>query len=124
VHELSIASAIAAIAGEHAQGRRVTAIEVKIGRLRQVVPEALAFAFELTTAETELEGANLVVEHVPARVDCRACGAETEVAEFPLACASCGSADVDVVAGDELLVETLELEDEALRSVTATAGGR
>ena len=119
MHELSIASAIAAIADEHAQGRRVTAIEVKIGRLRQVVPEALAFAFELTTEGTGLEGAELVVEHVPAQVACRACGAEGEVHAFPFGCASCGSVDVEVIAGDQLLVEALELEDEAL-----IAGGR
>jgi hydrogenase nickel incorporation protein HypA/HybF len=114
VHELSIATAIVAIAAEHAQGRRVTAVDVKIGRLRQVVPDALAFAFELATEGTKLAGAELVVEHVPVRVACRACGAETEATGFPFGCADCGAVDVDVVAGDELLVEALELEDEPL----------
>ena len=114
MHELSIANAIVAIAADHAQGRRVTRVDVKIGRLRQVVPDALAFAFELATEGTELEGAELVVEHVPARLACRACGTESEANEFPFGCAGCGSVDVDVIAGDELLVEALELEEEPL----------
>jgi hydrogenase nickel incorporation protein HypA/HybF len=119
VHELAIASAIVAVAAEHAQGRRVAAVEVKIGRLRQVVPDALEFSFGIATDGTELEGAELVVEHVPARVACRRCGAETEATEFPLGCAACASVDVDVVAGDELLVEALELAEELV-----PAGGR
>ena len=35
----------------------MTAVEVEVGRLRQVVPDALEFAFELVARETPLEGA-------------------------------------------------------------------
>jgi hydrogenase nickel incorporation protein HypA/HybF len=114
VHELSLADAVVTIARDHARGRRVTGVDVRIGRLRQVVPEALEFAFELVAAGTEVEGAELRVEHVPVRVRCARCDAESEAPEFPLACAECMSIDVEVVAGDELLVESLELEEEPL----------
>ena len=119
MHELSIADAIVTIARDHAQGRRVTNVDVKIGYLRQVVPDALAFAFELVTAGTNVDGAGLRIERVPARVTCRACGAESDATDFPLACAGCADVDVDVVAGDELLVESIELEDEPI-----AVGGR
>lgn len=119
MHELSIADAVVTIARDHARGRRVASVEVKIGRLRQVVPDALEFAFQLVTAGTNLEGARLEVEHVPARVRCPRCSVETPVLGFPLACARCGSVDVTVVAGEELLVESLELDDEPV-----PAGGR
>jgi hydrogenase nickel incorporation protein HypA/HybF len=114
LHELSIADAVVTIAREHAQGRRVTSVEVRVGRLRQVVPDALTFAFELVAAGTEVEGAELHVEHVPVRVACVWCATESEAPELPLACAGCGSVDVEVVAGDELLVESLELDEEPL----------
>jgi hydrogenase nickel incorporation protein HypA/HybF len=114
VHELALADAIVTIARDHAQGRRVTSVEVKVGRLRQVVPDALEFAFELVATGTNVEGAMLEVEQVPARVRCSRCGTENEASDFPLACASCGSVDVTVVGGDELLVESLELEDEPI----------
>jgi hydrogenase nickel incorporation protein HypA/HybF len=109
MHELSLAEAIAAIAEEHARGRRVAKVEVKIGHLRQVVPSALAFAFELVTQGTSIEGAELEIEHVPARVACRSCKAVSHLTEFPFACPSCGNVDVDVRAGDELFVDALEL---------------
>src|SRR5262249_53089969 len=111
MHELSIAGAVVAIACEHADGRQVARVEVKVGALRQVVPDALAFAFELVAAGTPAEGAELVIDEVPARVACRSCGTESVVAEFPLACTRCGGLDVDPVGGEELYVAALELEE-------------
>ena len=112
MHELSIADAVVATACRYADGRRVVRVELKVGHLRQVVPSALELAFELVAHGTAVEGAELVIEEVPARVVCRECAAESRVAEFPLACAGCGSLIVDVVGGEELLVDALELEDE------------
>jgi hydrogenase nickel incorporation protein HypA/HybF len=120
VHELSLADAVVAIVRDHAQGRRVAGVDVRVGRLRQVVPDALAFAFELVAAGTNVEGATLNIEHVPVRVQCTACGAATEQQEFPFACAACGSLAVDVVAGEELLVDAVELDEEPVLSL----GGR
>jgi len=123
VHELSIAEAIVAIASRHAQGRRVYRVELKVGHLRQVVPSALAFAFELLTDGTALAGAELVIEDVPARGHCRACGAETTMRDFPLRCAACGGVDVAVVAGEELEVDALELEERAEMTIGGMTHG-
>jgi hydrogenase nickel incorporation protein HypA/HybF len=114
MHELSIANAVVAIACEHANGRRVARVELKVGHLRQVVPSALEFSFELVAEGTPVEGAELEIDEVPARVACRECAAESRVRDFPLACASCSSLHVDVIAGDELFVDALELEDEPI----------
>jgi hydrogenase nickel incorporation protein HypA/HybF len=112
MHELSIANAVVSIAGNHARGRRVTSVRVQIGHLRQVVPDALQFSFQLLTDGTSLEGAQLEIDHVAARVTCHTCGETSDVHDFPLTCASCSAMNVEVVAGNELLVESLELEDE------------
>ena len=111
MHELAIAHSVVAIAERHAAGRRVTRVELKVGHLRQAVPSALTFAFDLLVEETTLEGAQLVIEEVPAAGVCRDCGAETTLPMFPLQCGSCGGLDVEVTAGEELLVDSLELED-------------
>jgi hydrogenase nickel incorporation protein HypA/HybF len=110
MHELSIASAIVAIAARHAAGRRVTAVEVRVGHLRQVVPDSLAFAFELVAEGTEIEGAQLVLHEVPAAGRCRTCATDGPLAAFPLRCEACGGLDVEVIGGEELLVDSLELE--------------
>jgi hydrogenase nickel incorporation protein HypA/HybF len=120
MHELALADAVVAIAVEHARGRRVARVELEVGRLRQVVPDALAFGFELVAQGTVAEGAELVIEEVPVRVACRACGAETDVGAFPFACARCAALDVDVCAGEQFQVVALELEDEPV----AVAGMR
>jgi len=112
MHELGIAQAIVAIACEHAgDERRVTRVWVRVGHLRQVVPSALSFAFELVALETRAEGAVLELEHVPAAGRCRGCGAESELPAFPLRCAACGGLDMDLTRGEELEVRALEVED-------------
>ena len=109
MHELAIAGSIAAIAERHAAGRRVTRVEVHVGHLRQVVPSALEFAFELVVRDTVLEGAELALVEVPAAGRCRACGAEGRLDGFPFTCRACGGWDFAVTAGDELRVESLDL---------------
>ena len=47
------------------------------------------------------------MEEVPAAGECRACGAETALPDFPLCCRECGGFDVEVTAGEELLVDSL-----------------
>jgi hydrogenase nickel incorporation protein HypA/HybF len=114
MHELAIAESLVAIAERHARGRRVTRVEVSAGHLRQVVPAALEFAFELVAQGTAAEGAALVIEEVPAAGRCRSCGAESRLDGFPLTCGACGGWDVEVTAGEELRVESLELEEEEI----------
>jgi hydrogenase nickel incorporation protein HypA/HybF len=126
MHELAIAQSVVAIAERHAAGRRVHRVDVKVGHLRQVVPSALAFAFDLLVEDTPLEGADLVIHEVPVLGRCGDCGAESAQPGFPLRCEACGSLDLEVTAGEELLVDSLELEDEPEKALNAltTTGGR
>ena len=113
MHELSIADALVRIACRHAAGRPVAKVQVEVGHLRQVVPDALTFAFGLVAQGTEVEGAELVIEEVPAVGRCRACAAETLLTGFPLQCMQCEGLDLELLSGEELQVDFLEL-DEAL----------
>ncbi|MDQ3858136.1 MAG: hydrogenase maturation nickel metallochaperone HypA [Actinomycetota bacterium] len=127
MHELAIAEAVMKIAGEHAANRRVTKVELKVGHLRQVVPSALEFAFTLVAEGTAVEGAELVIEQVPATVRCSRCRSESQLDGFPVACPRCASVDVELVGGEELAVEALELEEEwtdGADGVAAAAGAR
>ena len=123
MHELSIAEAIVDIARRHAHGRRVYRVAVRVGHLRQVVPDALLFAFELLVAGTELDGAELAIEQVPGQVRCRDCSSASEVHGFPLHCAACGGLDVELCAGEELLVDELDVEEAELSIEGMAHGG-
>jgi hydrogenase nickel incorporation protein HypA/HybF len=114
LHELAIAESVVEIARRHAAGRQVTKVYLKVGHLRQVVPSALAFSFELVAQGTPVEGAELEMEEIPVTGRCRECGAESQLTEFPLQCAACRAFDLEILQGEELYVESLELEEQEL----------
>jgi hydrogenase nickel incorporation protein HypA/HybF len=111
LHELSIAESVVRIASRQADGRRVTKVQMKVGHLRQVVPSALTFGFGLLAEGTPVEGAELEMEQIPAEGRCRRCGVESRLGAFPLQCEGCGGFDLEILKGEELMVESLELEE-------------
>jgi hydrogenase nickel incorporation protein HypA/HybF len=112
VHELSLSSAILATTLRHAEGRRVRSVQMRIGALRQVVPESLDFYFGIVTRGTDAEGAALEAEYVPARLRCAGCGAEWEP-ELPLfRCPECGQGEIETLAGTEFDIESIIVEEE------------
>ena len=112
MHELSLASAIIDTATRHAAGRRVTAVHLRVGHLRQVVPASLEFYFGICSRDTVCEGATLEQEIVQARLSCRACGEQWELDEPDFRCRSCAGSDVEVVAGTEFEVDSIEVTEE------------
>jgi hydrogenase nickel incorporation protein HypA/HybF len=137
MHELSLAGAVIDTAERHAGGRRVTLIQLRLGELRQVVPDSLAFYFEHVARGTLCEGAILEYEAIPATLGCAQCGANwalaatlgsgsatwgqappggarPQVAAVPrFRCPDCGGADVGVQSGDEFEIESIEVEEPA-----------
>ena len=94
MHELSIAMGIVDAAADEAQRRRVkvNAVHLRLGVLSGVVKDALLFSYELACQDTPLAGSRLVVEEVPLRAHCPACGAERSVVSpQELCCAECGT---------------------------------
>jgi hydrogenase nickel incorporation protein HypA/HybF len=112
MHELSLATGIVETVLKHADGRRVTSVEMRIGALRQVVPESLDFYFGICSRDTLCEDAALEYEIIPARIRCRACGEERELSEPDFRCRSCSGTEVEVVAGTEFEVDSIEVTEE------------
>jgi hydrogenase nickel incorporation protein HypA/HybF len=113
VHELSLSSAIINTAVRHADGRRVSVVSLRVGQLRQVVPETLEFYFEIVARETLCEGARLEQEILEARLRCEPCDAEWSIEIPAFRCPSCGGSDVVVATGNEFVVESIEVEEAA-----------
>ena len=110
MHELSLSSAIVNTVAKHADGRRVVMVNLRVGRLRQVVPDTLEFYFEFVARDTVCEGAELVQEVIDARLRCRQCRHEWGIELPAFRCPECGTGDVDVASGDEFEVESIEVE--------------
>jgi hydrogenase nickel incorporation protein HypA/HybF len=125
MHELSISQAIVDTAIRHAGGRRVVLVSLRLGAMRQVVPDSLDFYFGIVSRDTLCEGAALEQEIVAARLRCPGCARVWDPAPAPVAthgelegipplptfrCPGCGTPG-EVEAGGELEVESIEVED-------------
>ena len=111
MHELALSSAIVNTVVKHAHGRRVRLVTLRVGRLRQVVPETLEFYFEFVARDSICEGAQLEQELVEARLRCNPCGEEWEIEIPAFRCPSCGGSDVVIASGGEFEVESIEIEE-------------
>ena len=113
MHELAVAQALVdQVDNVIRQHSAVSAslIRVRIGPLAGVVPELLASAFPLAAAGHAMEHAVLDLVAAPIQVRCQTCGKETEAAMNRLVCGACGDWHTQVISGDELLLESVELE--------------
>ena len=111
MHELSLSSAIVNTVAKHARGRRVTVVNLRVGRLRQVIPDTLGFYFEFVARDSVCDGARLVQEVIPAWLHCRGCDHEWPIEIPAFRCPACAGSDVDVASGDEFEVESIEVEE-------------
>lgn len=101
MHELAVCEAIADTVRERAGDGPPTRVQVRIGYLRQVVPDSLLFYWEMLTAGTDLAGCALAVDYIPAVVTCRACDRRTTLDLPILMCGACDGMDVELVSGRE-----------------------
>lgn len=114
MHELGIAqSVLEAVSAEAARhpGAKPIKVAMRIGELAAVDPEALRFAFEALTIETELEGLQLEIETCPRRHLCLDCGTEFVVKDFEFHCTHCASTRSQSISGDQLELAFLEFEE-------------
>ena len=110
MHELSVATAVLNTACKHADGRPVELVSLRVGRLRQVVPDSLSFYFEIVARDTPCEHATLELVEIDAELRCRACERHWSPEMAAFRCPDCGSGDVEVLSGEELEVDYIEVE--------------
>ncbi|MDR3541492.1 MAG: hydrogenase maturation nickel metallochaperone HypA [Desulfosporosinus sp.] len=90
--------------------KRVLQVKLKVGALTNAEPEALDMAFEAYSKDTLCEGAELIVERVPVRGRCRNCQYVFTVETMFFLCPNCQNTGIEVIQGEELLLESLEVE--------------
>jgi len=113
LHELAIAeglveTALAALK-DTPQRSRVVSIEIEAGEMSTVVPEALEFSFAMLAEKTRLAGAKLVIRTANLRFACRGCRREFGAGNAK--CPGCGGTDVETVAGRQVRLMSIEVED-------------
>ncbi len=108
MHEHSIVQSLIDAVLDKTGSRAVTGVNLRIGPLSGVLPDALRFCFDVASAGTTLAGARLQIEEPLGRGLCRTCGNDFALTDMFLLC-PCGSADVHVVTGRELQLVSVEV---------------
>lgn len=113
MHELSVCQALVEqLSGIVRQQGALAAslVKLRVGPLSGVVPDLLRSAFPLAAAGSAAEGAELLIGESAIRVSCQTCGAETDASANRLLCGACGDWHTRLIAGDELILESIELQ--------------
>ena len=108
MHELGLCASIVDAIDRRAGDRPVARVRVRVGRLHHVHPEAFDQSFAVAAMGSVADGAEAELVLVPVAVRCGSCGAVTEADELPQVCGGCGGVDLEIVGGDELILESIE----------------
>ena len=113
MHELSIVESLLSVALEHAEkaeAEKILKINLVVGELAGVVRESVEFYFTFLSKDTVASQAIIHFNWVPAKFRCRNCGEIFVPERLSYTCPSCGDRQLDVIAGRELYIESLEVE--------------
>ncbi|MBU2765294.1 hydrogenase maturation nickel metallochaperone HypA [Acidithiobacillus ferrivorans] len=113
MHEMALCEGVLQALEEQAKilhFARVHAVWLAIGALASVEPEALRFNFDVVTQGTLAEGSRLEIVTVLAQAWCLPCGEKVSIRQYFDACPQCGSHPLQVIAGEELRIQQLEVE--------------
>ncbi len=111
MHEMGIAAEVLRIAREEAAGQRIAALRLRIGRWSGVEAESLRFALGALADGTDLDGCRVEIDAVEPQLRCAGCGGRYPAETYFDPCPTCGGDGAELVAGDELALAELEVED-------------
>lgn len=113
MHELAIAESILSVVLSQAEAnkaKKITRVNLKIGKMAVVVNDYLCYCFELISKDTIAKGAEVEIEEIPIKRRCFACEKEFEGEHLGLICSDCGAVGLELISGRELAVESIEIE--------------
>jgi hydrogenase nickel incorporation protein HypA/HybF len=113
VHELSVAAQLIRLVEEHARragAQRVLAVHLALGEHSHLVGDALRWHFERLAAGGLVAGASLHIRRISMRFRCDDCSADYTPGVEDWRCPQCGRVGRLLDAGDELLIESIEVK--------------
>jgi len=125
MHEMPVTQSLLNMILERAQGRRVTDVYLKVGRMSSIVPDSVEVFFDYLSRDTLAEGAQLHFEILPLEMTCLDCGQPVALdawagerphvimsKAFAQGCA-CGSKNLRITGGVGFELLSFDIEDVA-----------
>lgn len=120
MHELSITQAVVDTVVDHlGPDAEVVVVRLEIGKLSGVVVDSVRFCYDLVVEDTPLAGSRLEVDEPAGAGRCRACARRFDTDDPILLCPGCGSANVEVLAGEDLRIKSVEVRTGCARPAAA-----
>lgn len=114
MHEFSLMTGVLDAALESARehnASKIVEIRLIVGEMAEVLDDAMSFALEALAPGTLAEGAALTMTKVRPKSKCLACDTEFEHDRLHFSCPQCDSLATELLAGRELYIESIEIEN-------------
>jgi hydrogenase nickel incorporation protein HypA/HybF len=113
MHELAVTESLLKTATEYAlenNAKKVISLNLLVGVLSGIVDDSVQFYWDMISEDTICSQAKLNIERRPAKFKCQTCQTEYALDDELSPCPSCGSVNIRVIAGDEFLLQSIEIE--------------
>lgn len=110
MHEVSMMQNVLDIAIAQAKqnnAKKIDLLTMNIGKLSGVVPEALAFAFDVLIQGTIAQDARLEIKTIPVVCHCQKCARDFQPEAYIYQCPNCEQISSNVISGRELELASL-----------------
>ena len=113
MHEMSIAMNVVEIVTDTAKknkAKKINLIELDVGALSGIIPDALEFCFESACKGTIAENSELKLNLIKADAECENCSNKFKTAEMVSKCPKCGEMVFQISGGRELKVRAINVD--------------
>ena len=113
MHEMSVTMSLLDLALEEtakAGASKITGINIVIGEMTGIIDHCVQASFEIISQDTPAEGAALTFRNIPRQARCRNCSHVFQPSDFNWNCPSCQSMEIEIIAGKELYIDSIEVE--------------
>lgn len=113
MHEMSLTESLVELIENEREKQgfsRVRSVQVALGALGHVDPDAVRFCFDAVARGTIVEGARLDIRTVPGQAWCLDCAKTISIADRMAACPECGQHRLQVTGGNDLRLDELEVD--------------
>jgi hydrogenase nickel incorporation protein HypA/HybF len=116
MHELSLATSVVDFLQKYSKEQglnRIDAIFLEIGEMTHVDPSQLRYSLKMVSEGTVAEKSKVYIKRSGVVLRCRKCGKCSRlkimntITDYSIKCIACGSVDVDVDKGRELVLKRI-----------------
>lgn len=109
MHELSLAENLSQLILEHCGESKVKAVEIEVGALSGVMPDAFSFCANLVLSAKFGDQVEVIINDRTAEALC-SCGNRYDLKDVWEPCPFCGEYERDIIGGTDVVLKSVELE--------------